>query len=148
MRLLCKSLDDLKAREQGLDVIVSDLIERNWRSKHLFFTFNHPTSNLLLPIAQRLLAHAGIFCDIQIAAQGYGEPLNRIIPPISDADASALNLGFETSLVSKGVEVILANEMVTFGKSRAYPMNELVEVGYRALDYQKNLIENVRITPV
>ncbi len=63
-----------------------------------------------------------------LEVQEFGEPLSRIILPISDADANALDLGFETSLISRGVEVIFAHGRVVLGKSKVYPLEEFVEV--------------------
>jgi len=146
--MACKSFDELKTRERDLDVVTSDLIERDWSKNRLFFTFNHPSSNLLIQVAKRLMHKAGIPAELKITSEIFGEPLSRIVPPISDADAKALGLSFDTTLASKGVELNIIDGRINFGKSRTYFISELVEESYRALDAQHELIKQVKFTPL
>ena len=148
VRNATRSLDQLRGREEGLDVIASDLIERDWRLMRLFFTFNHPSSKLLLPIAKRLLLKAGLCSGVDISPEEFGEPLSRIIPPILDTDSKELGLSFETSLTSEGVDLHIVGGTVILGKRKVYALHELVEVSYRAFDAQKNFMTHTRITPV
>jgi hypothetical protein len=142
-----KSFHELKAREHNLDVIISDLIERDWKKNRLFFTFNHPSSNLLIEVARRLMQKAGFPVELKITTEVFGEPLDRILPPISDADADALGLSFDKTLASKGVELNIVEGKVNFGKSRIYSIRELVEESYRALDTQIEMMKEIRLTP-
>jgi hypothetical protein len=48
-------LIELKRREENVDVICSDLIEAKWASEQLFYTQNHPSIALLLPMLERVL---------------------------------------------------------------------------------------------
>ncbi len=141
------SFEELSIREKSVDVIVSDLIESEWKERRLFFTFNHPASILLLKMAERMLRVANIKSHLKVTSEIFGEPLGRIVPPISDVDASLLRFEFETSSVSRGVELTINNNKIGFGKSRIYSMHELIEKSYMALDLQKDLISDVRFTP-
>ncbi len=75
-----RSLADLGLREQGCDVIISDIIRDRFLTDRLFFTFNHPTRLLIDALADRILTHlsykalgAGAYCE--------DEPLDRYIVP-------------------------------------------------------------------
>jgi hypothetical protein len=143
-----RSFELLRSREDGLDVICSDLIDLGWQNKRMFFTFNHPCLTLLMPLAKRLLDKASI-CSLQfnLTSEVFGEPLNQIIPPISNLAASALGLSFDTCTYSKGVEVSILDNKVVLGKSRVYSLRELVEATFRSLEAQKNTINGIRFTP-
>ena len=142
-----KSLNELRFREQNLDIVVSDLIERDWRHKRLFFTFNHPSTHLLSEVAKRLMLKAGFSVDYSITSDLFGEPLARIVPPISPVDAKDLGFEFESSLLTKGVEFTIANDVLIYGKSRYYPLKELVEESFRAFDGQQSLLIDAITTP-
>jgi len=49
------SLEILKNREKACDINISDFINKNYQSKNLFYTFNHPTGNLLFYTINSLL---------------------------------------------------------------------------------------------
>lgn len=62
-----KSITELKQREQkvfdneyGTDIIISDYIENNYKSKFLFHTYNHPTNLLLVELVRRIMYKLGI----------------------------------------------------------------------------------------
>ncbi len=54
-----KSLDQLRLREDHLDVIISDYIESHFCGSRLFHTMNHPNLEVLGKVAMRLLATIG-----------------------------------------------------------------------------------------
>ncbi|MBD3843482.1 MAG: hypothetical protein IE909_16690, partial [Campylobacterales bacterium] len=54
---LIESIKVLKEKENKCDIKISDIIEDNYQKLNLFFTFNHPTGNLLYPIVDRILSH-------------------------------------------------------------------------------------------
>lgn len=95
----------------------------------------------------RLLEKAGVKNLTKITPDIFGEPLGKIVPPISKADAVKLGFEFDTTDASKGLELLIENGRVTHGKSKIYSIRELVEVTYRALDAQREFIEGVRYTP-
>ena len=56
------SITELKKREQkvfdndfGIDITISDYIEKNYKTMYLFHTYNHPTNILLFELVRRLL---------------------------------------------------------------------------------------------
>lgn len=53
------SLGKLDGREADLPVKIVDIIRAQWLHTHLFFTFNHPSAQLLFNYAERLLVHCG-----------------------------------------------------------------------------------------
>lgn len=106
-----KSLSDLQIRESHCDVIISDLIQENYKSKKLFFTFNHPTIWLLEKIAERILAKAKI--QVAIHPKFDNEPLGKIQPPdiFSIKNLSeARFLGVSNESKSKGCERLYSAE--------------------------------------
>lgn len=143
-----KSFSELRQREESLDVIVSDFIEKECRQARLFFTFNHPSAKPLINVAEKLIDAAGIRRRVKLSAELLGEPLDRIIPPISERDAQSLSLRFETSTASKGVSVTFDDGNPVYGPSRIYCIEELIKEFYRAYDAQLNIIDNVRYTPL
>ncbi|MCH2154699.1 MAG: WcbI family polysaccharide biosynthesis putative acetyltransferase [Opitutales bacterium] len=52
-----QSLQDLRSREREADVKISDYIEAHWKNKLLFYTFNHPTNELLVEYVYRLAGY-------------------------------------------------------------------------------------------
>jgi len=61
------SITQLKTREDkifnndfGVDIKISDFIEQNYKSQHLFHTYNHPTNILLIELANRILSNINI----------------------------------------------------------------------------------------
>ena len=141
-----KSFIELKSREKALDVAISDVIEGMWRRNRLFFTFNHPSSSLLLKVASRAMNVAGILSLREVNADNFGEPLDKIIPPISAPDARILDFEFPTSLTSKGMEMDLSGQAIIYGKSRMYEIVELIESSYNAYDHQRSLLADVRFS--
>lgn len=83
-----KSITELKQREQkvfdneyGVDVIISDYIENNYRSDFLFHTYNHPTNLLLVELARRTMHKLGI-PNINLGSKLTKELLGDVsIPP-------------------------------------------------------------------
>jgi len=62
-----KTITELKEREMkifdndyGVDIKISDYIEENYRKKHLFHTYNHPTNELLYELTRRIMERIGM----------------------------------------------------------------------------------------
>lgn len=51
------TFNELKSREEkfSVDIRISNYIEKNWKKKRLFWTFNHPSNELLIYIADSIL---------------------------------------------------------------------------------------------
>lgn len=65
------TISELKNREEkifnntyGVDITISDYIEKNYIHMHLFHTYNHPTNLLLFELTHRILNILNIITDI------------------------------------------------------------------------------------
>jgi len=54
------SLDELRARDEGLDIPIAEFIEHHYRDYPLFYTVNHPTHHLVCYLAMSMLARLGL----------------------------------------------------------------------------------------
>ena len=54
-----KSISELKGREAGVDIKLVRMIEENISNKCLFYTFNHPSNDILWEVVKQFLAIAG-----------------------------------------------------------------------------------------
>ena len=56
------SVSELKRRELefDIDIKISGFIEQNYRNSRLFFTFNHPSNDVLIHVAKALLLKLGV----------------------------------------------------------------------------------------
>lgn len=88
-----KSLSDLASRESKLDLKVASFISSNFKTKRLFWTFNHPASPIMLEVAQQTLKALDITDDLPDVLPH--EVLNNTIYPILPSVKSALGLTFE-----------------------------------------------------
>jgi hypothetical protein len=68
------SLEELRRREESLDLKVVAFIEQTFRTKRLFFTFNHPSVTILHHIAAQIL---------QAVGKGDAAPLNPSFEPLN-----------------------------------------------------------------
>ena len=50
-----ESLSELKMREEECDICISDFIEEHWTDSRLFHTINHPSTETLLELVNRIL---------------------------------------------------------------------------------------------
>lgn len=69
-RNLTLTLTELKMREDkifdnnyGIDIRISDYVEHNFRNKHLFHTYNHPTNILIIELVKRLFERLALPYD-------------------------------------------------------------------------------------
>lgn len=76
-----KSLAWLRRQEQQADAPITDEIARREESEQLFFTFNHPSMQLLADYALRLTDVMGLTPDVRYMAGAFPEQLARIIAP-------------------------------------------------------------------
>lgn len=135
------SLRDLQRREAACDVRASDLIEHCWRHERLFFTFNHPRSQLLDAMTRRLLGMAGIPTPGAIPPR-FGEPLSRVIPPMTCPMQQAAGLDFgEAEEALRGVPYPAIQSAPI-----AYTLPQLLETFYRAYDDQPELARTARLS--
>lgn len=52
-----ESLASLQRREETVDIKISDYIEKNFLNSRLFWTVNHPTNELLIEVAKRIIKY-------------------------------------------------------------------------------------------
>jgi len=96
-----QSLASLSARESLCDVMISDYIEECQDSQKLFFTFNHPSRQLLVEMLRRILAHLGQRSNVVIAEGP--EFLDRYqVPSVWDTHESVFQ-GDSYHLTSTGI---------------------------------------------
>jgi hypothetical protein len=141
------SLDNLKKRELDTFVSIADFIEERWNEVQLFFTFNHPVSLLMIELCKRMLKVANIQYLNNITSPLIGEPLGKIIPPVLNLDSKLLGLKYDTTQSSKGHSLNIKNGALVMGPSKVYSLEDLVASSYMALNHQKILMDNVRLSP-
>jgi hypothetical protein len=138
--IIHRSLANLRQREQGCDIILSDVIESNL-DQQLFFTFNHPSMQLLRTAAQRVLSN--IMTDgPEIPAADF-EPLAAVRGP-STWEAQS------DSMLYRGREVELQPEGRIALTGRAeYKIEDLREAFFECYDHMAEImdIESIRVTP-
>lgn len=124
-----ESLLTLKKREDLVDVAIADFIEKYFRRKRLFFTFNHPTMFLLRQYCKRILKESGIrvqkkwFSFVKDA-----ELLDQFVPLVNPA--VALPAGNEVGK-HLGVDFKIRPEsLVTIGVRKEYTSLEIVKSYY------------------
>jgi hypothetical protein len=145
--LVAASLEELRRREQQCSVGVADVIAERWQSRRYFFTFNHPVSELMLKVAQGLLACTGQRTALSLHGSHVNEPLCQFVPPAWPAIVEELRLEFPTSTSSRGVSVDLSSGRVRPSPGAAYyTARELIETFFRCYDVQRSLLAGCRFT--
>jgi hypothetical protein len=141
------SLQELRTREEQLDVGVSSHIAEHWQERRLFYTFNHPTNELLLRVACDLLLAIGIAPNRQAIGPNYREDLDRFLPATPPILAKRLGLKFGTSTDTKGAAINI-EEKTRFEQDKIviYPLADFVETTFRCLDAQLEPQTSVRIS--
>lgn len=128
-----KSIEELKNRETSVDVKIADFIVKTRDKSRTFFTFNHPSSTLLIEYAQRI-------CDRIVGERGSlsgidtsREPLDQLIPLVPPGLA-CVEHGRQ---LSKGVNVLSVDgPNIEVGESVLLTNQELVAQFY--LIYEQN----------
>ncbi len=142
-----QSLADLEMREASIDIRIADIIATEWQRRRLFYSFNHPSSWLMIQLCQRILAFLSMKPELVLTPSITGEPLDIIVPPVLPVEAAALGLKFETTEASRGVEVSATNGKLTIGPRRIYSLEDLVSATYQSLLMQTNAADLLRYTP-
>lgn len=134
-----RSLADLESREKSCDIRIADLVRRDLEKRHLFFTFNHPTSWLLKCLCNRILNEV-FSADQEKEAALAGEPLGRLSPP-SKGFAGDRFQGLEVSF--------LENAELNLGGLRQYSADQLDETFRASYDHLSEFLipEKLRISP-
>jgi hypothetical protein len=135
-RLADQSLKELARREGECDVSVVGKISSRWKDERLFFTFNHPSMNLLSYVVELVSDKIGLshsFRDID-----FREPLDKIIPP-SIFDENTI----DDTPRFQGVATLGG------GIKQNYSWQSLVKASFDAYDLQREAImgSGLRLTP-
>lgn len=141
------SLRTLRERDDKCDVQMTDIIERNWQKKRLFFTFNHPSNNLLLPLVERMLNRSGIVVDIPIDAAFVQEQLSLIVGPTYSELAQVLGLEYALVESSKGLSMEIEGSVVKSGKAQLYSSDAMIRLFYDAYNAVSPDVSTCRFTP-
>ena len=141
------SLTALEQRDESCDVKMSDIISNHWKSTRLFFTFNHPSLKLLLPLVQRMVGHVKISADVELDAAFVQEPLAQFVGPTFSELASVLDLDYQSVESAKGVEFGIEDGELVSGKQKIYSPDELIKLFYIAYNAQPIDFEACVYTP-
>lgn len=122
-----KSLDELKAREATVDIKIADFIESTRGESRTFFTFNHPSSVLLIEYAKRICQHIVGTKGNDDSIDASVEPLNQLIPLVPPG-IQCVEIG---RVESKGTRVLAVNGAdIELGESATFTNEELVSKFY------------------
>lgn len=130
-----KSLDELKSREASVDIKIADFIEATRGKSRTFFTFNHPSSVLLIEYAKRICQHISGTMGNDSSIDVSSEPLNQLIPLVPPGIQC-----IETGRVkSKGTRVLAIDGAdIKLGGSATFTNEELVSQFYDI--YEQNAV--------
>lgn len=119
------SLAQLYARDADLDIPAAALIAKDWRNQHLFFTFNHPSMQLLTRYCTAIAAQFSL--DIgDLSINQTSEPLGQFQLPRNPMLMTAQTPDGDS--VYTGVEVTSIDEWtVSTGKKSVWSEELLVE---------------------
>ena len=142
---VARSFAELKAREAGLDVAISEEIQARWKAERLFYTFNHPVNFLLAKVAASLLARVGANCSTQ-AIGSVREPLDRIIPPVLPPMVDTLGLAIPVETRTKGYEVEIGETVRVVQKVAHYDLEAFIDLSFKCFEAQITRDEVLRRT--
>lgn len=133
--IITASLSELKRREQGADIQVTDLIEERMQKERLFFSFNHPNMGLLTSMCERILIKAGREPNTLKHANPMIEALDKIIVPTNVYASSVLGLTFEDVGTYKGVRCqVKTDGQIVRSNTHYYSLAELVGKFFEVYD--------------
>lgn len=131
-----RSLNELRQRESGLTVRISDWLAARWRHRKLMYVMNHPDNDTLLELLRRLLNATGLEMAVDPGRLStYPYTLNEILLPAFPAVHRHLALGFGATERIKGKLVeFSANSVTVQTAEHHYDWRELFETYYRQYD--------------
>ena len=116
-----KSVDELQKRDTNSDLTVYDVIEQVAEKSKPFYTFNHPSNEVLSLLSKKILSYINESCTGRIKL--IKEPLAVIVAPTFTGAASAFDYRYEATnycvgfqpkvsdgkIISKGIRKVLSN---------------------------------------
>lgn len=97
-----QSLNQLRRREQDCDVIISDHIARNFRTRKLMHSMNHPVNSVLMVLFDRLMERHGLPAQFQLETVHQVERLNEMEIPLLPISRQLYMPELNTPLQFKG----------------------------------------------
>jgi hypothetical protein len=143
-----RSLQELRQRESRSGAPVADLVEMHWRSRRLFYTFNHPSAFLLLEYAYRIGERLGLTVKRRLSGMHFDEPLGKFVVPINRFVLEDYHLSVDDSPVFRGIGVDFNDEGKPVTQPRQthyYSGEELIDCFYRIYDSKRELISKVSL---
>jgi hypothetical protein len=135
------SLSELALRESDTDIRIAKFIAEYQGKERLFFTFNHPTSRLLIETSRQLLEQIGLSLKRDIDPEHTSDTLNTMIPPVNPFSVKDIGIGFRCGRAFKGQEVEVSElGNVEYGRSCIYSPDEIVAKFYSVYDSNPNEI--------
>jgi len=130
-----KSLSELSCREGATDIRIVNFIKNNLHIQKLFFTFNHPSLNLLIEYVKEIL----VFIDIKYTLQPVScikEPLGQFTAPINIHIKDLIDIEFKDITVFKGLARIDSPEGFIYKGFKDYTSEEFISESF--INYDKN----------
>lgn len=103
-----QSLAELRVKEEGLDIQISDYISAHFRWRKLFYSMNHPNNDLLVEVLRRMTDRMDIGLGQINSVSSYPYPLNKIDIPCFDYIRKNYRLEFATQQI-KGCSINLTS---------------------------------------
>jgi hypothetical protein len=141
------SLDEFERRDIDADIRIFDYLNSNWRRQKLFYTFNHPSSSLMIELTRRIAEAAKINVEIDIAEYFEPEPLNQYVPGVPAEADKVLDIEYRTVETSKGISTDKVINGALKEEKSFYGWDEIVKCFYTSYDRQCDDSKAVRYTP-
>lgn len=134
------SLAELSMRETDCDITISKYIEKRLNRSRLFFTFNHPTLELLVYVAKALVDHVGIRHQ-QFRLPDNSEPLGLVQPPPNPWVRQHYGLVHNGTQGWKGLRVDGINlNTVKLGSGQLYNDEEIINIFFQIYSANKSIL--------
>ncbi|GJE02548.1 WcbI family polysaccharide biosynthesis putative acetyltransferase [Methylobacterium isbiliense] len=129
------SLSELRSRESGLDICMSDFIEENYKSYKTFFTPNHPCDVVLFELLTRLTRAAGLRTPSASRLVTFPYTLNSIQIPVMPAFFERYGGEIARDGTLRGREISLSPDSIgETGTPRLYDWPGVVDSYFRVYD--------------
>ncbi|GAA0770038.1 hypothetical protein LRH25_31025 [Ideonella azotifigens] len=135
---------ELERREATADVKILDYLREHVLRSRLFHTMNHPTRQLLLELATRVLKLEGLAVDG--VGPGAAEPLGQFRLPVNPFVRASQAPGFDGPDHYRGLAVQEeGGRIIGFKGPHEYALAALIEGFYRLYDQRAEVLKNARI---
>jgi hypothetical protein len=94
---LAKNLRELRIREAGLDIGISDEIEKTFQDRPIFYTYNHPSADMHFYVIDEMMKKIGLPLLATSIREKWSGLLSGVQWFINPSIADALKLKFRTN---------------------------------------------------